>query len=80
MREIIVSCQESGFQTRAIWGLINEQKPYLKEKPICLRKHPIMRIVFLIFPRAHKITIDEIKYVSDCIKRILMGLQKRFSG
>ena len=28
MREIIAALEEDGIQTRAIWGLINEQKPY----------------------------------------------------
>ena len=32
MREIIVSLQGKGIETRAIWGLINEQKPYLNEE------------------------------------------------
>ena len=78
MREIIVSCQESGFQTRAIWGLINEQKPYLKEKTYMLEKAPYYANCILNIPSSTQITIDEIKYVSDCIKRILYGFAKTF--
>ena len=32
MREIITALEKKGIQTRAIWGLINEQKPYLNEE------------------------------------------------
>ena len=31
MREIIGALQDKGIETRAIWGLINEQKPYIGE-------------------------------------------------
>ena len=34
MRKIIMSLQDRGIETRAIWGLINEQKPYEREATI----------------------------------------------
>ena len=40
MREIIISLEKDKIQTRAIWGLINEQKPYEGEVTYKLEKAP----------------------------------------
>ena len=74
MREIITSLQEQGIQTRAIWGLINEQKPYEKEETYKLEKAPYYASRILNIPSSTQITPEEITYVADKVKQLLRSL------
>ncbi len=74
MREIIVSCQNRGFETRAIWGLINEQKPYAEEETYQLEKAPYYACRILNIPSSTQITEDEIRFVADQVKQLLGSL------
>ncbi len=74
MREIIIACHERGFETRAIWGLINEQKPYVGEETYKLEKAPHYASCILNIPSSTQITEEEIMYVADQLKQILRGL------
>lgn len=74
MREIITRLQEKGIQTRAIWGLINEQKPYLNETTYQLEKAPYYAERILNIPSSTQITEDEIEYVAAEIKKLLEEL------
>ena len=74
MREIITSLQEQGIQTRAIWGLINEQKPYEKEETYKLEKAPYYAARILNIPSSTQITPEEITYVADKVKQLLRSL------
>ena len=74
MREIIVACYNKGFETRAIWGLINEQKPYLEEETYKLEKAPYYANRILNIPSSTQITEDEIRYVAVEMKEILRCL------
>lgn len=71
MREIITELEKRGVQTRAIWGLINEQLPYIKEEAYRLEKAPYYAERILNFPSSTQITDEEIRYVSDQIKEVL---------
>nr|WP_297767880.1 LegC family aminotransferase [uncultured Butyrivibrio sp.] len=71
MREIILSLREKGIETRAIWGLINEQKPYEHEKTYRLEKAPYYAERILNIPSSTQITEEEIKYVVKAVKEIL---------
>lgn len=73
MREIITSLQDKGIETRAIWGLINEQIPYCNEDTYKLEKAPYYAERILNFPSSTQITNDEIKYVVEQIKFVLEG-------
>ena len=75
MREIITELEGRGVQTRAIWGLINEQVPYHKESIYKLEKAPYYAARILNFPSSTQITKDEIKYVATQIRETL----ERFS-
>lgn len=75
MREIITELEGRGVQTRAIWGLINEQVPYQKESIYKLEKAPYYAARILNFPSSTQITKDEIKYVATQIRETL----ERFS-
>jgi perosamine synthetase len=74
MREIITRLQDKGIQTRAIWGLINEQKPYLNEVTYKLEKAPYYAERILNIPSSTQITDEEIEYVAAEIKKLFEEL------
>ena len=71
MREIITKLEENGVQTRAIWGLINEQLPYIHEATYKLEKAPYYAERILNIPSSTQITAEEIHYVAENIKKVL---------
>ncbi|MGN0506565.1 MAG: LegC family aminotransferase [Lachnospiraceae bacterium] len=73
MREIITALEERGIQTRAIWGLINEQIPYQGEVAYKIEKAPYYAARILNFPSSTQITKEEIEYVAEQIKDVLEG-------
>lgn len=74
MREIIFKLEKSGVQTRAIWGLINEQRPYQCEKAYELEKAPYYVERILNIPSSTQITVDDIEYTVEQIKKVLGGV------
>ena len=74
MREIITALEKEGIQTRAIWGLINKQKPYAEEETYKLEKAPYYAERILNIPSSTQISEEEIKYVADKVKRLLKEL------
>lgn len=74
MREIITRLQEKGIQTRAIWGLINMQKPYLNETTYQLEKAPYYAERILNIPSSTQITDEEIATVAAEIKALFEEL------
>lgn len=75
MREIITELEKRGVQSRAVWGLINEQIPYLGESIYKLEKAPYYAMRILNIPSSTQITRDEITYVARQIRETL----ERFS-
>ena len=71
MKEIITKLEEKGVQTRAIWGLINEQLPYIHEATYKLEKAPYYAERILNIPSSSQITEEEIHYVVENIKKVL---------
>ncbi len=74
MREIITALYDKGIETRAIWGLINEQKPYEGEVTYKLEKAPYYAARILNIPSSTQITEEEIKYVAATVKQLLRNL------
>lgn len=74
MREIITALDGKGIQTRAIWGLINEQKPYDHEITYQLEKAPYYADCILNIPSSTQITKEEISYVAQQVKQLLEEL------
>ena len=74
MRDIILALDKKGIQTRAIWGLINEQKPYENEITYKLEKAPYYAERILNIPCSTSITEDEISYVAEEIKSLFKEL------
>ena len=74
MREIITLLENKGIQTRAIWGLINEQKPYREEETYQMEKAPYYASRILNLPCSTQITEEEIVYVAKEVKSLLEEL------
>lgn len=74
MREIIIALHDKGIETRAIWGLINEQKPYEGEKTYKLEKAPYYATRILNIPSSTQITEEEIRYVANEVKHLLEAM------
>ena len=74
MREIITALEKEGIQTRAIWGLINKQKPYLNFISYKIEKAKIFSDCILNIPCSTNITNDEIIEVATKIKSLLAVL------
>lgn len=73
MKEIVIALHEKGIETRPIWGLINEQKPYVGEETYKLEKAPYYADRVLNIPSSTQITEEEIGFVADEIKKLLRG-------
>lgn len=74
MKEIITALHGKGVETRPIWGLINEQKPYDDEVAYKLEKAPYYANRILNIPSSTQITEEEIRYVAGEIKKLLGSL------
>ena len=74
MREIITALHDKDIETRAIWGLINEQKPYEGEVTYKLEKAPYYAARILNIPSSTQITEEEIKHVAASVKQLLKDL------
>lgn len=71
MREIITELQNRGVQTRAIWGLIHEQKPYLNDTAYEMEKAPYYSECILNIPASTQLTEDDVKFAASQIKEVL---------
>lgn len=74
MKEIIIALHDKGMETRPIWGLINEQKPYEGEETYKLEKAPYYASRILNIPSSTQITEDEIRYVAAEVQKLLRSL------
>ena len=68
MRDVIMTLQERGVQTRAIWGLIHEQLPYQDAIAYEMEKAPYYSSCILNIPSSTQITDDDIRFVVEQIK------------
>ena len=76
MREIITKVQDYGVQTRAIWGLINEQLPYIKEECFELEKAPYYAERILNIPASTQLTEDDVRFAAETVKAVLEELKE----
>lgn len=68
IRTYIDQLQEQGIQTRPIWGLIHEQKPYLNYKAYEIDKAKYYSERIINLPCSTNLTHEEIKTVCDALK------------
>ena len=73
MRDIIGALQERGVQTRAIWGLIHEQKPYRQNIAYKIEKAPCYSATVLNIPSSTQPTEEDICYAAEQITEVLGG-------
>lgn len=71
MREVITALEDFKVGTRAIWGLIHEQKPYLEDLAYEMEKAPYYSSCILNFPSSTNLTKDDIEYTVEQIKKVL---------
>lgn len=74
MRDIITALDKRGVQTRAVWGLVNEQLPYINEQTYMLERAPYYAERILNIPCSTSITVEEIEFVAEQVKKVLMEL------
>ncbi len=71
LRDVITELDQKGVQTRAIWGLIHQQKPYEGALVYEMEKAPYYSSCILNFPSSTQITEEEIRFAAEKIKEIL---------
>ena len=71
MRNIITKLHDRGVETRAIWGLIHEQKPYVGAITYEMEKAPYYSSCILNIPSSTQLTEDDIRYAAYMIKEVL---------
>ena len=74
LREIVSELRKKGIQSRSVWGLIHEQKPYRDDDTYQLEKAPYYSSRILNIPCSTQITEEEINYVANEIKQLLREL------
>lgn len=74
IRTVITALESKGIQTRAVWGLINEQKPYKDEMVYKPEKAPYYASRILNIPCSTNLTEGEVGYVADGIKMLMEEL------
>ena len=63
----------AGIQTRAIWGLIHEQKPYRQNIAYKIEKAPCYSATVLNIPSSTQLTEEDICYAAEQITEVLGG-------
>lgn len=74
MREIITSLEEKGVQTRAIWGLIHEQKPFADYIAYKIDNAKMYSECILNIPCSTNLTKEDIEFTVKCVKEVLESM------
>lgn len=74
LKDIITRLNECGVQTRAIWGLIHEQRPYRNAPSYKIEKAKQYSSCILNIPCSTQIKEEEIQFTVEKIKMILREL------
>lgn len=68
--ELLKKLNENSIQTRPIWGLIHEQKPYVNNQVYKIEKAKFYRDNILNIPCSSNLSKEEILYVIEVLKNI----------
>lgn len=71
IQELIQTLHSKGIQTRPIWGLIHEQKPYLNARSYKIEKASYYVKHILNIPCSSNLQQDDVRYVAECLNEIL---------
>ena len=77
MRDIITMLEAKGIGTRAIWGLINEQRPYEGERTYRIEKAPYYAERILNIPCSTSLSDDDVERAARIIKETLEELANK---
>ena len=73
MREIITELEKEGVQTRAIWGLIHEQKPYYGSVTYKIEKAKYYNECILNIPSSTSLSEEDVRYAASKVREVLKG-------
>lgn len=71
IQPIMDALQEKQIQTRPIWGLIHEQKPYVGTQAYALEKATHYAQHVINIPCSTNLSTEDVDYVASCIKELL---------
>lgn len=74
MRDIITQLEKNNIGTRAIWGLIHEQKPYAGSLVYEMEKAPYYSNCIINIPCSTNLTDENINYVAHTIMSVLEAM------
>ena len=69
--EVMQKLQECHIQTRPIWGLIHEQKPYVGSEIYHIDKASKYRKQIINIPCSSNLSEEDVQQVAECIKQIV---------
>lgn len=68
--KLLYKLKENGIQTRPIWGLIHEQKPYKSNEAYMIEKANYYIDRVLNIPCSTNLTKDEVRYICNILKEL----------
>lgn len=73
IKELIKILQEKGIQTRPIWGLLHQQKPYRQFEAYQIEKALWYEARVLNLPCSANLSDEDVRIVTDTLKQVLGG-------
>lgn len=73
LREVIAELDACGVQTRAVWGLIHEQRPYREALAYEIERADYYSGCILNIPCSTQLTEEELVYVAEQVKRVILA-------
>lgn len=77
LRDIVEKLQQKGIQTRPIWGLIHEQKPYQEDIAYEVERAVFYSKRILNIPCSTQLTADEVHTAAEEIQMTLQEMQQK---
>ena len=71
LRDLITKLEECGVQTRAIWGLIHEQKPYQGCLAYRIERAVYYSSCILNLPCSTQMTEEDVRYAAETIQNVI---------
>ncbi|MFD2044938.1 LegC family aminotransferase [Ornithinibacillus salinisoli] len=68
--QVLSKLNEHGIQTRPIWGLIHEQKPYLQNQTYKIENAPMLISEILNIPCSSNLELEEVNSVIDLLTKM----------
>jgi len=70
---VIQKLQDQGIQTRPVWGLIHEQKPYRDCSAYRIERAKDYSSRIINIQCSTQLTVEELDYVAEKLQEILLG-------